>query len=398
VSDHLNVVIAGVFPYPRGMATTRRIQRVVDGLKPHPDVSVRVVSLRQSIRENEASGFHEGTPYETVRPSASGAISPLALPSLWTRARARLKTAWQENQRNVLYKYSSPTPEDVVPTARARSLGYKVVFDLIEDHDTAARISGSVKHRLKIWLTQRLLRRIGTLADGVVVISTHLETKIRTMTRDRLPVHLQRVSVDLGLLPDPPRPFSDSPRLFYSGSFGEKDGIDVLLGAFEKVAAAHPGVRLVLTGKGEPARMTQFLERAERSPAADRIEYRGYLSDRDYYSLLNEIDIPCITRIDTEHAHAGFPFKLGEFMAAGKPVVASRVSDIPSLLTDGVDAMLVPPGSVDAVADAIEFLLAHPADALRMAERARATAATHFDHVKQGRDLRTFLRRVASLS
>ena len=70
------------------------------------------------------------------------------------------------------------------------------------------------------------------------------------------------------------------------------------------------------------------------------------MDEKDYYSLLNNADIPCMTRVDLAFANAGFPFKLGEYLAAGKPVIASRVSDVDRFLVNGQNAMLVNPGSV----------------------------------------------------
>ena len=49
----------------------------------------------------------------------------------------------------------------------------------------------------------------------------------------------------------------------------------------------------------------------------------------------------------------GIPVVLMEAMASGLPVVASRLSGIPELVTDGVDGLLVPPGDAAALADAL---------------------------------------------
>ena len=51
-----------------------------------------------------------------------------------------------------------------------------------------------------------------------------------------------------------------------------------------------------------------------------------------------------MTRTDSAYANAGFPFKLGEFLASGKPVIASNVSDVGKFFTDRHDTMLVKPG------------------------------------------------------
>jgi glycosyltransferase involved in cell wall biosynthesis len=66
-------------------------------------------------------------------------------------------------------------------------------------------------------------------------------------------------------------------------------------------------------------------------------------------------------------------------MAAGLPVVASRLSGIPELVTDGVEGLLVPPGDAVALADALARLAADPALRARLGASGRATVLREFD-------------------
>jgi 2-deoxystreptamine N-acetyl-D-glucosaminyltransferase/2-deoxystreptamine glucosyltransferase len=65
---------------------------------------------------------------------------------------------------------------------------------------------------------------------------------------------------------------------------------------------------------------------------------------------------------------------LVEAMAAGLPVVASAVGGIPEVVQDGVTGLLVPPGDADALAAALDRLVADPALRARLAAGARAHA------------------------
>ena len=75
----------------------------------------------------------------------------------------------------------------------------------------------------------------------------------------------------------------------------------------------------------------------------------------------------------------GLPLSVLEAMAAGLPVIASRVGGVPELVVHGETGMLVPPGDPDALATAIEQLLEDPLHARRLGEAARARVAKHFD-------------------
>jgi glycosyltransferase involved in cell wall biosynthesis len=66
-------------------------------------------------------------------------------------------------------------------------------------------------------------------------------------------------------------------------------------------------------------------------------------------------------------------------MAAGAPVVASAVSGIPELVTDGVDGLLVAPDQPGALADALARLQADPRLAARLAAAGRRTVRERFD-------------------
>jgi glycosyltransferase involved in cell wall biosynthesis len=79
-------------------------------------------------------------------------------------------------------------------------------------------------------------------------------------------------------------------------------------------------------------------------------------------------------------------------MAVGTPVVAADLAGIPEILDHGRGGVLVPPGDVPALADAIERLLRD--DALRRcyAEAARRHVERHFDLWTNGRRLADRLR------
>ena len=391
-SPKLNIVFLGGFPYPQGMAGTKRIQHAIDALKVREDVSIRVIVLRQSSEENIPCGNHKGIPYETVMPNLLRAKMVLWAPLLWFKAIKAIMRAWRPGWRNVIYKYGPPTIDDTFPTWYARRKGYRVVYDIVEDYDAATRISSSFYHRIRNRFCRFAINRIARLADGIITISSYLEAKYKNLTQEEIPVHLRPISIDLRQFPqvvhNSNRPFT----LFYGGSFGVKDGVENIIDAFSILASSRSDIRLILTGRGSPERMRVILDKIKLSPVQDRIDYKGYLSDQEYYRTLNAIDIPCMTRTDSLYAHAGFPFKLGEFLASGKPVITSEIGDVGKFLTDRVDAMLVKPDSVDDIVSAVSYLLDHPEDTRQIGIAGRQRAIQLFDHRVQGKELHKFLQ------
>jgi len=389
----INLVFMGGFTYPRGMAGTKRIQHAIKALKENPDVTVRVILQRQSSLDNILAGVHEGTPYQTVMGDLFGSKMLVSLPLLHFKTIRALKDAWQPNQKNIIYHYGPLNLDNIVPLYYSRHLGYKIVFDIVEDYDVAKNLTNSFNHRVQISFITRLSLRMQNLASGIVVISSHLLNKYKAFGNGCIPLHYMAISIDMDSFPVEPRRMNSTASLFYGGGFGDKkEGIPILLDAFLCLAERRKNVRLVLSGKGDIGVIKRLLSRVEASPYKDRVDYVGYLDDDAYYSALNAADIPCMTRIDSGYTNAGFPFKLGEFLATGKPVIASRVSDIDQFLVNRQNAMLVKPGDSNEIFKAVEYLIDNPEDAAIIGKRGREVAKSFFDYKQQGKALFTFLK------
>jgi glycosyltransferase involved in cell wall biosynthesis len=392
LSKGVNIVFLGIFPYPHGLAATKRIQHSIDGLKVNRDVSMHVVVLRQLRSTNRFSGTYKGTSYETVIEDATPGKRIFLFPTLYIRAARVLKRLWRADCKNIIYNYGPTKADNLIPLCYGKHLGYKIVFDIVEDYNTATGMSDAFFQRLNIRAINRLSSQTLRLAKGIIVISKHLESKYRNLTQGWIPLHYRPISINMDCFTDNPAKMNRMVSLFYAGSFGKKDGLPVLLDAFDRLAAKRNNVKLVLSGRGESKAMEVFFSRVKSSPYKDRIEYKGYLDDDSYYSLLNSADIHCMTRIDIAYAHAGFPFKLGEFLASGKPVIASRVSDIHDLLIERKNAMLVKPGDSEEIVRAAEYLMDNPETAERIGEAGRQVATSLFDYRAQGKSLFSFLK------
>jgi len=91
--------------------------------------------------------------------------------------------------------------------------------------------------------------------------------------------------------------------------------------------------------------------------------------------------------VTTSGDRDGIPVSLMEAMAAGTPVVSTRVSGIPELIEDGREGLLVPERDALALAAALERLLDEPALGPRLALAARARVEREFDSVREAQKL-----------
>ncbi|MEO6652892.1 MAG: glycosyltransferase family 4 protein [Ilumatobacteraceae bacterium] len=131
------------------------------------------------------------------------------------------------------------------------------------------------------------------------------------------------------------------PAIFFVGRHEERKGLGVLLSA---LGSTDLDVSCWIAGNGpDTVRLT-----AEFA-GDDRIEWLGRISDADKIARLRSAAVFCAPSLHGE----SFGVVLIEAMAAGTPVVASALDGYRNVATDGVDALLVPPGDVDALVTAL---------------------------------------------
>jgi len=123
------------------------------------------------------------------------------------------------------------------------------------------------------------------------------------------------------------------------------------------------GGQFVLVGAGEDEEALRNL--ARELDVADRVTFAG--SRADLGDVLAAIDILVVPSRRFESV----PKILLEGMAAGRPVVATRIGDIPEFLQDGVTGLMVESEDPDALAAAIIRLLQQPELAARLGTQAR---------------------------
>ncbi|MDY6953648.1 MAG: glycosyltransferase family 4 protein, partial [Thermodesulfobacteriota bacterium] len=121
-----------------------------------------------------------------------------------------------------------------------------------------------------------------------------------------------------------------------------------LLRAMEGLWQIHPHAVLLYVGKGDMEPVLK--EEARRMGASDKVLFLGWRDD------IPEI-MPCLDVFALPSLNEGMGRVLVEAMAAGKPVVASRVGGILDLVQEGLNGFLVEPGNPGALSDAIGRLL-----------------------------------------
>ena len=160
------------------------------------------------------------------------------------------------------------------------------------------------------------------------------------------------------------------PRVVFVGTLKPWHGVEHLIGA---VSAASADWDLVVVGDG-PQRDSLQTTVAEAG-LGSRVAFTGAVAPGEVGPLLAGADLAVAPYPEVPEEQSYFsPLKVFEYLAAGLPVVASAIGQIPRILEGTGAGVLVPPSDPQALAEAIDGLVSDPAARRRMSRAARDRA------------------------
>jgi glycosyltransferase involved in cell wall biosynthesis len=138
-------------------------------------------------------------------------------------------------------------------------------------------------------------------------------------------------------------------------------GFEYLLQAVRELCATHPGLEVVIVGEGPDRNAIEAM--IQEFGLQSNVLLAGQQADMPaVYAAINIFVLPSLNE--------GLPMTVLEAMAASKPVIATRVGAIPSMITHGENGLLVEPRDTKGLRDAIASLLADPARCQILGKRA----------------------------
>ena len=182
------------------------------------------------------------------------------------------------------------------------------------------------------------------------------------------------------------------PYIAYTGTFNNaKDGVDILIKSFAKIASKYPQHHLYLAGfwHYDVSSQEKLIKQFELT---NRITYLGVLNKEQIPPFICNADLLVLSRPDSHQAQGGFPTKLGEYLATGNPVCVTKVGEIPDYLEDNVSAFMATPGDIDSFADAMDRALSNPEKARKVGLAGREVAKKEFNSEIQAKRLADFLK------
>ena len=219
-----------------------------------------------------------------------------------------------------------------------------------------------------VWRMEHLVGE----ADAVSVSNRFLQKKFKGVLlphcRDTSVLDPQKFNPDeikerIGL--------TDKKVVMFLGTPRPHKGIDDLLIALKQINI--PGLRLVIIGAEN---QQEFLKGVDQS-IRDRVVVLSKIPFQNLPEFLSAADIVAIPQRQTSDSVGQIPARLFDAMSMAKPIIATRVSDIPEVLEDC--GYLVDPSEPSQLADCIQYILSHPGEAIAKGYAARERCKQRYD-------------------
>jgi glycosyltransferase involved in cell wall biosynthesis len=165
-----------------------------------------------------------------------------------------------------------------------------------------------------------------------------------------------------------------SQNIIYGGVLTPLKGVHHLINAFAQVAKDFPQAGLVLIGREEnKAYAVELKRQVMRLDLNGRVQFMGEMPQVELAAWLHRARVFVLPSTSE-----GLGRVVVEAMATGTPIIGSNVGGIPEMVENGTTGFLIQPGDEIALAERLQWILAHPDEAHEMGCRARVFAERFF--------------------
>lgn len=393
MSKTKHVVYLGSIGFPYGLAEIQKMTLISKGLV-YAGYSVTVINRRglhnaADHKDLLPQGMHDGIAYvytsgSPFRPDGfikrnwlkvKGRIAELSF--LWRKKRNReLDIAILSTNRflNVLY-YS----------LLGRVIGFKTLLNYAEYYPAIASSNSATAKRLNSFFYDRYAPR---LVSGVLPISEFLIGHLKK-NRPRQLYFKVPVLTDVQKF-DAITARSGDDYFLFCGDATYKEIITFIIDAFATLE--NKACQLFLVVNGNPADIQAVKDYAAAQTNTGMYRFFSKLPQDELYALYRGAKALLIPLRPTEQDSARFPHKIGEYLAAGKPVVSTNYGEVKHYFQDGVNMLVAGSYDVHQFAKKMQEVIDDPVRAAEIGRAGRKLAEEKFDYRGQSAAFDAFIR------
>jgi glycosyltransferase involved in cell wall biosynthesis len=353
----LRVALVALYPAPGAKApggVRAVVQNLVRGLQTYDDLHIHVIHCHADI---QASATVED---RNVKVDYIAMPRRRLVPNT-LRSIVRVERLLRQVQPDVVNTHAAHY------TVAALRAGYPTVFTIHGVvHREAQVYKGTLFDRsrflLESWCERYAIRHV----RDVIAISPYVLQEYRSRSDARFHCIDNPLPFEFFAIPN----LEEEGRLLYAGTIDERKNVIDLLRALVIVRQEMPHVRLRVAGR---ATSQVYYRKVQDFVATQGLESNvECLGLQDSAHLMQEY-AHCMAVVLASRQETA-PMAVIESMAAGKPVVATRVGGVPDLVEDGRSGFIVEPGDVAGFARCIVELLTDKDLRRRMGQRSRQLA------------------------
>lgn len=388
----LYVITAGSYPY--GGAATNRHLSYLKGLTEY-GVEISMIILQpdylQSKLSNKNKGIYNAIAFEYILPinhKSNGIIAKI-----------------------INRKKSVKDALNLISNSLDSSKDNRLLVLLTDAFSIQPFITFSKKSKIKIYherteyptigisgfrkkLTLKVYLRMVNRFDGVFVITKSLIDYFKKyVDADKLfhlPMTVEPERFDCKTINSIS---SYGKYIAYCGSmYTDKDGVPILIEAFDILATTVHDVNLLLIGdNSNESNFAVVQNKIKKAENKERIFLTGKIERDQMPEYLCNAAALALARPDNIQAKGGFPTKLGEYLATGNPIVVTAVGEIPDYLTNQVNAYVTNPDSPKDFAKALKVVFDNPDKAKQIGLQGKLLSHEVFNYKVQAERLSGFI-------
>jgi glycosyltransferase involved in cell wall biosynthesis len=196
--------------------------------------------------------------------------------------------------------------------------------------------------------------------NGIIVISDYLNNYFSAIYPKNKIFQIP-ILVDINRFNEIPKTRNNEKIITYIGYMGvNKDGLNNLIEAISIVKREFQPFKVQLVGYGPQKDVDEIKRNITDLQLNDVVVFLGTKPASEIPEILLNSDLLVLARPNSSQAKAGFPTKLGEYLASKKPVVITRTGEIAKYLVDNENAYVVEPDNNESFAKKIIYALQDP--------------------------------------